>query len=100
MRERSKSKRKLGGTKVCKAEEVRINFANPKTENEVFGQCTNYIVSSLDVMNSLFITYGKNVWCHFVVRIGSPALISFYCECFASFYFFLVFYFSVDSTTY
>ena len=37
--------------------------------------------------------------CHCVVRIGSPALISFHCVCFVSFYFFLFFYFFVDFTT-
>ena len=36
---------------------------------------------------------------HCVVRIGSPALISFYCVCFVSFYFFLFFYFFVDFTS-
>ena len=37
MRERRKSKRKVCGTKVCKAEEVRKYFVNSKIENEVFG---------------------------------------------------------------
>ena len=37
MRERRKDKHKLGRTKVCKAEEVRRYFVNPKIENEVFG---------------------------------------------------------------
>ena len=37
MRERHKSKHKFGGTKVCKAEEVRKYFENPKIENEIFG---------------------------------------------------------------
>ena len=37
MRERRKSKHKLGGTKVCKAEQVRKYFVNSKIENEVFG---------------------------------------------------------------
>ena len=35
MRKRSKSKHKFGGTKPCKAEEVRKCFGNAKTENEV-----------------------------------------------------------------
>ena len=35
--ERSKSKRKFGGTKVCEADEVREYFINPKTENKAFG---------------------------------------------------------------
>ena len=37
MRGKHKSKRKLGGAIVCKAEQVKNNFVNPKTENEVFG---------------------------------------------------------------
>ena len=37
IRERHKSKHKFGGTKVCKAEEVRQYFVNSKIENEVFG---------------------------------------------------------------
>ena len=51
------------------------------------------------LMNSLFMAYENDESCHCVVRIGSPALISFYCVCFASFYFFLFFYFFVDFTT-
>ena len=43
------------------------------------------------LMNSLFIAFENNEWCHFVVRIGSAAFISFYCMCFVSFYFFLFF---------
>ena len=35
--ERSKSKCKFGGTKVCKADEVRECFINPKFEYEAFG---------------------------------------------------------------
>ena len=34
MRERRKSKHKFGATKLCKAEEVRKYFVNPKIENE------------------------------------------------------------------
>ena len=37
MRERRKSKHKFGGTKACKAEEVRKYFVNSKIENGVFG---------------------------------------------------------------
>ena len=37
MREKCKGKHKFGGAKVCKAEQVRKYFENPKTENEVFG---------------------------------------------------------------
>ena len=32
MEERSKSKRKFGGTKVCEADKVREYFINPKME--------------------------------------------------------------------
>ena len=39
MRERRKSKHKFGGTKVCKAEEVRKYFLNSKIENQVFREC-------------------------------------------------------------
>ena len=45
------------------------------------------------LLNSLFIAYENDKWCHCVVRIGSPPLISFYCVCFFSFYFLLSFYF-------
>ena len=37
MGERRKSKPKFRGTKVCKAEEVRVYFLNPHIENVVFG---------------------------------------------------------------
>ena len=50
-------------------------------------------------MNSLFIAYENDEWCHFVVRIGSPALILFYSVCFVSFSFFLFFSFFVSSVT-
>ena len=41
VRVRGKSKQEFGGTKVCKAKEVRKYFVNPKIEKEVFGQCVN-----------------------------------------------------------
>ena len=46
-----------------------------------------------NISNTLFIAYDNNEGFHFVVRVGSPALISFYCVCFVSFYFFLFFLF-------
>ena len=52
MRGKRKSKHKLGGAKVCKAEQVKKYFVNPKTENEVFGQYVNYIICSLDLRNT------------------------------------------------
>ena len=51
VRERRESKHKFGGTKVCKAEEVRKYFINPKVENEVFDLCVNCIICSLDLKN-------------------------------------------------
>ena len=36
MREKCKSKHKFGGAKVCKDEQLRKYFVNPKIENEVF----------------------------------------------------------------
>ena len=155
--ERGKSKYKFGGTKVCKAEEVRKYFVNPKIEsfrlvcklhylqfgfqiyrssrsqmffgtgalknfamleflfNKVAGlQVCNFIKKRLQhwcfsmkfakslrasflqntsggcfwkyLMNSLFIVCENDESCHCVVLIW---LISFYCVCFVSFYFFL-----------
>ena len=40
----------------------------------------------VSLMNSLFIACKNDEWCHFVVCISSPALISFYCICFICFY--------------
>ena len=37
MRGKCKSKHKFGGAEVCKVEQVRKCFVNPKIENEVFG---------------------------------------------------------------
>ena len=37
MKEKCKNKHKFGGAKVCKAEQVRKCFVNPKIEIEVFG---------------------------------------------------------------
>ena len=51
-RERRKSKHKFGGTKVCKIDEGKKYFVNPKTENEVYGLCVNYIICSLDFRNT------------------------------------------------
>ena len=41
---------------------------------------------------SLFIAFESDEWCYFVVGIGSPALILFYCVCFVSVYFFFFFF--------
>ena len=37
MEKRRKSSNKFGGMKVCKANDVRKYFINPKVENEVSG---------------------------------------------------------------
>ena len=47
----------------------------------------------MSFMNSFFVAYKSYKWCHFVVRIGSTALISFYCVRVVSFYFSLFSYF-------
>ena len=41
------------------------------------------------LLNFFFIAYENDEWCHIVVPIDPPTLISFYCVCFVSFYFFL-----------
>ena len=46
-------------------------------------------------MRPFFIAFKNAKWCHFVVRIGSPALISLYFMYFVSFYFSLFSYFFV-----
>ena len=52
MREKHKSKRKFGGAKVSKNEQVRKYFVNPKIENEVFSYYINYIICSLHFQNT------------------------------------------------
>ena len=102
MRERRKSKHKFGGTKVCKAEEVRKYFLNSKIENQVFRECKlHYLQFRFQkyIMNALFIAHENNEWCHFVVCIESLALVSFYCVCFLFSQFFLLFFFCVNFTT-
>ena len=43
-------------------------------------------------MCSLFISHENDEWCRFLVHIGSPLLVSFYCVCLVSFYFFFLFF--------
>ena len=52
MREKCKSKFKFGRAKVCKADQVKTDFVNPKIENEVFSYYVNYIICSLDIRNT------------------------------------------------
>ena len=44
-------------------------------------------------MKSLFTVYKNKEWCHLVVRIGSPVLISFYGDYVVTFYFSLFLHF-------
>ena len=91
-----KDAKAIGGTNVCKAEEVRKCFVNSKIELKFQLVCKlHYLQLEFQkyLMNTLFITYENDEWRHFVVRIDSSALISFYCVCFVSFYFFLFFLF-------
>ena len=60
--------------------------------------CSIYHCHRGSYKNSLFIAHENEKWCNFVVRIDSPALISYYFVCAVSLYFSL-FSFSVDSTT-
>ena len=52
-------------------------------------------ISEISHELSPFIAYENDELCQFVIRIGSPELISFYCVCFVSFHFFLFFLFSL-----
>ena len=51
MQAKRQSKHRFCGAKVCKAEQVRRYFVNPKPESEVFGQYVNYIICCLDFRN-------------------------------------------------
>ena len=56
----------------------------------------------LEISHELFLyCIWEQWWCHFVVRMDPPTLLSFYCMCFVSFYFFLFFlFFFADSTAF
>ena len=41
LEEKSKSKHKFSGTKVCRAKEIREYLINPKIEKKIFGQSAN-----------------------------------------------------------
>ena len=76
---------------VCKAELVRKQFLNPKSENKIF----SYIICTLDFKNisiTLFLLYMKTmngvVW-WYILLLALHHL--FYCVCFVSFYLFLFF---------
>ena len=57
IQERRKSRHKFDGTKVCKAEEVRKYFVNPKIEIEAF----RYIIFSMDSKNILFTLFSLHM---------------------------------------
>ena len=57
IQERRKSRHKFRETKVCKAEEVRKYFVNPKIEIEAF----SYIICSMDSKSILFTLFLLNM---------------------------------------
>ena len=67
MEERSKSKLRFGGTKVCEAEEVREYFINRKIENKIVGLCVNQVIYSLDFRNTLWST-SKNILSELILK--------------------------------
>ena len=95
---------------LIKLEEPR-NFIKKKLQHKCFSVKFSKFLKTLFLqntpggyfwkylMNSLFVAYENDEWCHFEVRVGSSAFIFFYCVCFCSFYFFLFFLFFVNSTT-
>ena len=73
------------------------NFRNLK--EHLFLQSTSGGCFWKYLTTPLFISFENDEWCHFVVRISSPVLVSFYWVCFVSFYFFLFFLFFVVNST-
>ena len=91
IREKRKSRHKFGETKVCKAEEVRKYFVNPKIVIEVF----SYITCSLDfkyISCTLFLLHMKTMKC--VVSWYILALLNLFhfiaCVSFLSIFFFFL----------
>ena len=76
-----------------------MRIVNPLSQLYINRKLQKYISVSIchchraSFMRSLFIAFKNDEWCHFVVRIGSPAIVSFYCVCVVSFYFSLFFLF-------
>ena len=95
---------KVAGLKACSFIKKRLQrrcFLVKSAKDHLFYR-TLPVAASGNIWwtHSLFITYENNESCHCVVRIGSTKLISFYCVCLASFYFFHFFlFFFVDFTT-
>ena len=82
-----------------------LRAVNPLSQLDINRKFVKYISISVYhcrrryLMNSLVIAYKNDEGCHFVVRIRSPALLSFYCMCVVSFSFFLILICFVESTT-
>ena len=83
---------KVAGLQACNFIQKRlqykcfpVKFALSLLQNTSGGCLWKYL------MNCLFIAYENDESCPCVVRVDSPALTSFYCVCFASFYFFSFF---------
>ena len=81
MGERSERRHKFGETEVCETEEGKIILY--KSSNSV----SIYHCHRGHFMKSLFIGYKNMEWCHSVVRIDSPAYISFFCLIFYRVYY-------------
>ena len=83
-----------------------MRTVNPLSQLYISRKLQKYISVSIchchraSFTRTLFIAFKNDEWCHFVVRIGSPALILCYCVCVFSFYFSLFFSFLfVEHTT-
>ena len=78
-----------------------IRAVNPLQQLDINQKFQKYVSVSTfhchraPFMNTPFIAYKNNEWWHFVVRLGSPALIWFYCVCCFSLFLSLFLYFCV-----
>ena len=67
---------------------LTVNLVSRLYINGKFQKCKSvFAIVTASFMRSLFTAFKNDELCHFVVRIGSLALISFYCVCIVSFYF-------------
>ena len=82
-----------------------LRAVNPLSQLDINRKFVKYISISVYhcrrgyLMNSLIIEYNNDEGCHFVVRIRSPALLSFCIMCVVFFSFFLILICFVESTT-
>ena len=90
---------KYAGLKACNFVEKRlqhrcfpVKFAK-FLRTPFFTEHIRWLLLEISHELSPFIAFEDNEWCHFVVRIGSPAFTSFFCVCFVSSYSFLFFLF-------